>query len=455
MERPGTSLPCGPQPTAAGGPTVLGAVLARAMAGDGQHAVRRWAGCGAMTLTGMSDGPPSAEPARVALGMDALAEQLAVASRSLGGEVTVDGAALLGERAALAGLARRGRTSCGGGTRLLPTADGWMALSLARGSDVELLDAWLEAPLAAAVTAPGNAHGGPPIDDAGWARVEGEVARHPGVALVQRAGLLGLPCALLGEVSPADHALVACDAVHSAPRPRGGLAGLMVVDLSSLWAGPLAGHLLGLGGAEVVKVESTGRPDGARSGPTEFFDLLHAGHRSVALDFTVPAGRAALLRLLLRADVVVEASRPRALAGLGASFDLVHAEGWRGVWLSVTGHGRAGEAAMRVAFGDDAAAAGGLLAHAEGGPVFCADAIADPATGLLGAVAVMQMLAAGRSGRVSVSLAATAAHLAAGVHDNAAVAATPATVAKAPHARQAGGVARPLGADTAAVLEAL
>src|SRR5690606_37379834 len=120
---------------------------------------------------------------------------------------------------------------------------------------------------------------------------------------------------------------------------------------------------------------------------------------SVAVDLGTEDGRAALRRLLLAADVVIEASRPRALAGLGAAHTDLRALGWDGVWLSINGHGPTGAAADRVAFGDDAAVAGGLIARArppagDGGrpkahptighlhpaataslPVFCADAI--------------------------------------------------------------------------------
>jgi hypothetical protein len=113
------------------------------MAGDGDHAVRRWAQSGAMQLTGREDGPPCAQPARVALAFDEWAAQVAESSGLVGRSVQVDGAALIAERAALAGLERHGATSCGRGTRLLPTADGWIALSLARADDLDLLDAWL------------------------------------------------------------------------------------------------------------------------------------------------------------------------------------------------------------------------------------------------------------------------------------------------------------------------
>ena len=59
----------------------------------------------------------------------------------------------------------------------------------------------------------------------------------------------------------------------------------MVADLSSMWAGPLCARMLGLAGADIIKVESADRPDGARSGNREFFDWLHAGHRSLSADF--------------------------------------------------------------------------------------------------------------------------------------------------------------------------
>ena len=89
-----------------------------------------------------------------------------------------------------------------------------------------------------------------------------------------------------------------------------------------MWAGPLCARLLGLAGAEVIKVESPARPDGARSGNGEFFDWLHAGHRSLSADFGTREGRTALRALLEAADVVIEASRPRALAALGLAPDM-------------------------------------------------------------------------------------------------------------------------------------
>jgi crotonobetainyl-CoA:carnitine CoA-transferase CaiB-like acyl-CoA transferase len=194
------------------------------------------------------------------------------------------------------------------------------------------------------------------------------------------------------------------------------LAGALVVDLSSLWAGPLCARLLGLAGARVIKVESPDRPDGARAGNKAFYDWLHAGHASVAIDFRTASGRESLGALLGVADVVIEASRPRALASLGmAPGTIPHKPGQ--VWLSITGYGR--DAGDRVAFGDDAAVAGGLVgwaAPSEGGlvlPVFCADAIADPLTGVTGALAIARSLASGGGELIDLSMSGVAAAFAA------------------------------------------
>jgi crotonobetainyl-CoA:carnitine CoA-transferase CaiB-like acyl-CoA transferase len=143
----------------------------------------------------------------------------------------------------------------------------------------------------------------------------------------------------------------------------------------------LCAHLLGLAGAHVVKVETPNRPDGARRGNAEFYRLLHAGHRSVVLDPATRAGRDAMAALVGRADIVIEASRPRALAGFGLDAHAAVAAGT--TWVSITAAGRE---SGRVGFGDDVAAAAGLVAlDADGDPVFCGDAVADPLAGITAA----------------------------------------------------------------------
>lgn len=382
-----------------------------------------WAGSGAMALTGRADGPPLLAPPAVVSRLTQLARRLAD-SRGL----TVDGPALLAERAAHAGLHRAGDVSCGGRSRLVRAADGWISVTLARDEDLELLPAWL----------------GPDADDTDLAAA---ICEQPAAALVARAALLGLPASRIGE-SRALPPLVATPL-----RGKGALGGRRrwVIDLSSLWAGPLCGQLLTRAGHRVIKVESTGRPDGARSGPPGFYDLLHAGQESVALDFTSRDGRAVLQRLIDEADIVIEASRPRAMAQLGVG---PSPRGPR-VWVSITGYGREGDSANRVAFGDDAAAAGGLVVCDDAGPCFCADAAADPATGLYAAVAALEAVDTVGRWLLDVRLAGVAAWLAepaAGQERREPARADYAGSVLLPRSRPATGRAAALGQDTDTVI---
>ena len=368
-----------------------------------------------MSLTGRRRGPCLGVPTRLVRELDRLGEVFGV-----------DGVALLGERAALTGGGRGGEISCGGVTRLVEALDGWLAVSLAREDDIALLPAWLDIE---------------PNDDGDpWREVIRLVAARRADELVDAASDLGIPVASVGEAAsvPALAAIRLGDAA-----PTQDWRGLRVVDLSSLWAGPLCGQLLADAGLEVVKVESSSRPDGARRGPTAFFDLMNAGKSSVALDLTGSEGVAALRSLLLDADVIIEASRARALEQMGIDVPAVFACGTPKVWVSITGFGRVHN---RVAFGDDAAAAGGLVASDRDGPLFCADAVADPATGLIAAAAVLEHLGSGGQWLLDVSLAGVAASLVGGAWDVERQSASP------PRARPSRGAAAPLGADTAVVL---
>jgi CoA transferase family III len=331
-----------------------------------------------MSLTGRAGGPPLVAPEGV------VAEIVAIGERA-----GVDGLRRLGERAAVARYSRRGATSCGGSTRLVRAQDDWVAVALPRPDDVALLPAWLGVPA-----------------DAHWDRVTSAVARSNACELVARGAELGLAVARRREVVDATPVHVsAFDAVARLTRAP------VVVDLSSLWAGPLATQLLRRAGARVIKVESRARPDGARRGPARFFDALHAGTESVVLDFGTTAGVAQLRGLLQSADVVVEASRPRALEQLGIDARQVVAHGPR-VWLSITGHGRDAAQANRIAFGDDAAVAGGLVADDERGACFVADAVADPLTGMVAATAVLEALPRPSRVLLDVALARVAASVA-------------------------------------------
>ncbi len=296
-----------------------------------------------------------------------------------------------------------------------------------------------------------------PVARGEWDRVSAEVAGRATAWLLDRAALLGLPVAGLGERRAAGTdptgdgtpGVVPCRLGAGPPSPD--LSDLVVVDLSSLWAGPLVGGLLERGGARVIKVESVSRPDGARQGPAPFYRSLNAGKRSLALDLGSARGRVRLEEVLARADVVVSASRPRALEQLGVDpAALVRDRGPR-VWLSITGYGAGGSARHRVAFGDDAAAAGGLVCWDERGPCFCADAVADPLAGLASTVAVLEALDRGDRWMVHVAMADVAAGLAAPcVSVDGLVPAAP-----VPPSIQGRGTVAELGADTDTVLAEL
>ena len=390
----------------------------------GNGPMQRWAASGVMALTGLPEGPLG-PPAGLVEGVHRLS------CRFEG----LDALALLGERAALMGLWRRGSTSCGGSCRLLPCADGFMAVSLPRADDVELVPAWLELDSA------------PPTVPAVWSAVARHLLDHDPQRLRERAVLLGLPVARVGETR-ARSGLVRID-LGDAPA-RHDVTGLLVVDLSALWAGPLCGGLLAGAGATVVKVESTHRPDGARRGPAAFFDLLNGRKRSVALDLASPEGVHTLHELVRRADVVIEASRPRALAQLGLDGAAAVRAGGPQVWVSITGYGRSGDAANRVAFGDDAAAAGGLVVWSGEEPLFCADAVADPLTGLTAADACVEALDSGGRWLLDVSMADVSAGFAGPT-----LPAPEGVVVQPPRARPVEASAPGFGADTARVLAEL
>jgi hypothetical protein len=305
------------------------------------------------------------------------------------------GASLLSERAALLGLTRRGQVSANGSCRLLPAKDGWVALNLARVDDWDMLPALFETDQVI--------------------RTEEELSHHVSRSsaqdLVDRGRLMGLPVTLVGGTIKGEAAwyrLFAHGAAAPVPRPPGTTP--LIVDLSSLWAGPLATHLLQQAGARVIKVESTTRPDGARAGAAAFFDLLNCGKESVALDLTSTEGKQQLGTLLSHADIVIEASRPRALAHMGIDAEALVKSTPGRVWVSITGYGRGEPESHWVAWGDDAAVAAGALGGTADGPVFCGDALADPLTGLHAAVAALAFWQGGESVLLDLSLREVTAH---------------------------------------------
>jgi crotonobetainyl-CoA:carnitine CoA-transferase CaiB-like acyl-CoA transferase len=240
--------------------------------------------------------------------------------------------------------------------------------------------------------------------------VEAAARGRPWRELVDFARVLGLPAAGVGEVAATSTEAPQVPLGKPGDQPRLARTG---VDLSSLWAGPLCGAVLAAHGAAVVKVESARRPDPSREATPEFFHRLNAGKGELALDFDVASDRARLRDMILAADVVITSARPRAFAQLGLAPAEIFAARPDLVWVAISGYGWTGPEADRVAFGDDAAAAGGLVSWTPRGPRFIGDALGDPLTGLAAAVGALRALSEGGGVVVDAALARTSAGAAA------------------------------------------
>jgi len=414
-----------------------------------QNSAIAWAASGLMHLTGLPDGPPQMCPVPLASCADGALAALATLAPA-GSLAHLSGAQLLAERAAIMGLRRAGPASPGGACRLYQATDGWIGLNLARESDWSLLPAWLELEQTPAIEA-----------------LPKLIARRSAQELLDRGRLLGLAIAV--DQAPAASAPTWVSVTSEGqPRPPDSSRAPRVVDLSSLWAGPLCSHLLQALGAEVIKVESPKRPDGARQGHPAFFDLLNAGKRCVAIDPTSAVGRNQLRALIASADIVIEGSRPRGLRQLGIDAEELLRSTPGLTWIGISGHGRGEPQENWVAYGDDAAVAAGLsqLMHqASGLRLICGDAIADPLTGLHAALAAWASYRQGGGRLLSLALSRVAAHcIAFDLPESSAAlrerqeqwtALAQRSGVRPPQARQASATAHALGADTAAVLAGL
>lgn len=358
-------------------------------------ATRSWARSGLMALCGHPDGPPLLPPLTIPSKLSGIVSEIELRTASRGRPVRLSWEAALAGRAALLGLTRRGSWSPNRTCRVLEAADGEVVLNLSRPDDVEMVPALT----------------GTEETDDYWNPVAAAASRSPAEEFVGLARLLGLAAAVPAERDPAAPYQLA---VRASPKVGQADHPWTVVDLSSLWAGPLAARVLAEAGARVVKVEDPSRLDGARRSP-EFFSWLHpSSERIERLEFKSSSGRRRLAELVDSADVVIEASRPRALEQIGLSPDQRSGPDGQ-VWLSITAHGRTGEARNWAGFGDDAAIAGGLACRdGDDRTVFCGDAIADPITGLVGALAVLKCLYEGGGQLIDISLSGTAAFVAAG-----------------------------------------
>src|SRR5262252_2720896 len=178
------------------------------------------------------------------------------------------------------------------------------------------------------------------------------------------------------------------------PRP---LAGVTVIDLTRVLAGPYCTLVLANLGARVIKVERPGTGDDARSigpfvnGKSLYFSALNHGKESIALDLRASADRAVFEDLLAAADVVVENFRPGAMERLGYGWDTVHTSWPRLVYGAASGFGHTGPLRARPAFDMVVQAMGGLMSltgYPGGPPARVGVSIGDIVAGLFLAIGI-------------------------------------------------------------------
>lgn len=182
---------------------------------------------------------------------------------------------------------------------------------------------------------------------------------------------------------------------------HGPLAGLRVVDASTILAGPLACQILGDFGAEVIKIEHPKAGDGMRGhGPSVdgtpiWWSEIGRNKRTVALSLSTDAGADVLRRLVATADVLVENFRPGTLERWGLSPETLLELNPRLVVARITGFGQTGPYAARAGFGTLAEAMSGfahLTGQADGPPTLPAFGLADSIAGIAASSAISMAL---------------------------------------------------------------
>ncbi|WP_112140963.1 CaiB/BaiF CoA transferase family protein [Glycomyces dulcitolivorans] len=179
------------------------------------------------------------------------------------------------------------------------------------------------------------------------------------------------------------------------------LEGLRVLDVSTLFAGPIAATFLGDFGADVVKVEHPTKPDASRGhGPSKdgvnlWWKTLGRNKRTVTVNLGTPEGADLLLRLVAGADVLIENFRPGTLERWGLGPDRLHEANPRLVVARVTAFGQTGPYSGRPGFGSLAEAMSGFAAltgQPDGPPTLPPFGLADGIAALATAYAVMVAL---------------------------------------------------------------
>jgi crotonobetainyl-CoA:carnitine CoA-transferase CaiB-like acyl-CoA transferase len=219
----------------------------------------------------------------------------------------------------------------------------------------------------------------------------------------------------------------------------GPLAGVRVLDLTRVLAGPLCTMTLGDLGADVVKVEQPGRGDDTRAwgppfanGESAYLLGVNRNKRGITLNTRDPRGLDILKRLMRGADVIVENFKPGTLDAWGVGYDFIKREAPRAILASISGYGWDGPKAKLPGYDFLLQAECGLMnitGEADGEPMKVGVAIVDLCTGMYAAISILAALNARNAGaggqHVQVSLFTTGISLLANVASNALVSGKP------------------------------
>jgi crotonobetainyl-CoA:carnitine CoA-transferase CaiB-like acyl-CoA transferase len=180
---------------------------------------------------------------------------------------------------------------------------------------------------------------------------------------------------------------------------QGPLAGMRVLELAQIMAGPTCGMLLADMGADVIKVEKLPGGDDARgyreplvNGVSAPFMMLNRNKRGIALDLKQAAGRDVLLRMVRDADVLTENYRRGTLEKLGIGYDVLAEVNPGLIYCAVSGYGRTGPYADKGGFDLIAQGFAGLMSitgEPGGPPVKTGNSVADMNAGILAAVGIL------------------------------------------------------------------
>jgi crotonobetainyl-CoA:carnitine CoA-transferase CaiB-like acyl-CoA transferase len=204
----------------------------------------------------------------------------------------------------------------------------------------------------------------------------------------------------------------------------GPLAGLRVLELARILAGPWAGQLLADLGADVIKVERKGSGDDTRAwGPpfvpaadgghlgAAYFHSANRGKRSIEVDFTSADGRRIVKKLAARSDVLIENFKVGGLAKFGLDYKSLEPDNPRLIYCSVTGFGQTGPSASRAGYDLMAQGIGGMMGltgTADGEPMRVGVAVSDIFSGVYSVVGILAALLrreqTGRGGYVDTAL---------------------------------------------------